>query len=219
MKFLASIQNEADHRALIIAIVILVVLFFIIGLIGMGIRALMGIQTKRIETAMADVTKTHVIQTPAEFRKLAIKKSNRMLYRDTLIPFLLSFIGLLIWTIGNLVYHRWSANIFVDFQDLFFSFDWGAEGVIVKVFGLPLIGQFPPVSHHPEFILDHLCNYIAVAFFLVSWVYYFVVCQAFLSRLYALLHLSRTVFEKNLTDYHADDEDTPIPQKPLPPSE
>ncbi len=219
MKFLASIQNEADHRALIIAIIILVVLFFIIGLIGMGIRALMAIQAKRIETAMADVTKTHVVQTPDEFRKLAIKKSNRMLYRDTLVPFLLCFIGLLIWTIGNLIYHRWGANIFADFQDLFFSFDWEAEGVIVKVFGLSLVGQFPPVSHRPEFILDHLCNYFAVAFFLVSWVYYFVVCQAFLSRLYALFHLGRTVFEKSLTDYHADDGDTPIPQKPLPPSE
>ena len=219
MKFLASIQNEADHRALIIAIIILVVLFFIIGLIGMGIRALMAIQAKRIETAMADVTKTHVVQTPDEFRKLAIKKSNRMLYRDTLVPFLLCFIGLLIWTIGNLIYHRWGANIFADFQDLFFSFDWEAEGVIVKVFGLSLVGQIPPVSHRPEFILDHLCNYFAVAFFLVSWVYYFVVCQAFLSRLYALFHLGRTVFEKSLTDYHADDGDTPIPQKPLPPSE
>ena len=219
MKFLASIQNEADHRALIIAIIILVVLFFIIGLIGMGIRALMAIQAKRIETAMADVTKTHVVQTPDEFRKLAIKKSNRMLYRDTLVPFLLCFIGLLIWTIGNLIYHRWGANIFADFQDLFFSFDWEAEGVIVKVFGLSLVGQFPPVSHRPEFILDHLCNYFAVAFFLVSWVYYFVVCQAFLSRLYALFHLGRTVFEKSLTDYHADDGDAPIPQKPLPPSE
>ena len=215
----AAMQNEADHRALVIGIIILVVLFFFIGLIGMAIRAIMSIQTKRIETAMSDVTKTHVVKNTKEFRTLALKKSNRMLYKDSIIPFLIAIAGILAWAISNLITQRWGANIFSDFGELFFSFNWNADGVIISLFGLKLIGAFPPVASSPTFVLEHLGNYIAVALFITSWVYYFVVCQAFLSRLYALMHLGRTVFEKTLSDYKADNDDPTIPNKPLSPNE
>jgi len=96
-KMFASSMSETDRRALIILIVILVVLMLLLGLIGMGIRKVMEIQQRRVDTYMHDVTVTHVVDTPKKFKTLATKKSNRILFKSMLPAAGIALLSFFIW--------------------------------------------------------------------------------------------------------------------------
>ena len=223
--FLAS-MNEPDRRIWVIVAVIALVLFLLLGLLGMAIRAVMNLQAQKVDTIMSDTVKTHVVDSPKQFKKLAYKKSNRLLYKQSLIPLAISVTALLIWVFSCIAMESWKDNIFAEFQELFFGYEWNAEAevyaespLVVKVFGITLLARFPAVNHEPEFILSHLPAYIEVALFYVSWVWYAVVCQAWISRFIMIQHRSRTIYSKSLKDYK-NEEDIHITQTtPPPPSE
>ena len=215
----AEILNSNERTILIIAIVIAVLLFILLALIGMAVRAVMRFQAKRADTFMHDATKAHVVQTPKQFRRLGFKKNNRALYRDSLIPFFALILLVIAWVIYCLATACWTENLFEEFGELFFTLDWGAEGVWVKVFGITLLGAFPPVTHTPEFHVEHLFAYISVGLLIVIAVYFFVICQAYLSRMVMIWSRSNTVFEKTLEGYNANEDIKVTPKTPLPPSE
>ena len=212
-------SNETDRRALIIGIVILLVLFLIIGLIGGALRFLFLRQSDRAEGMINNVVRAHVVNTPKELKRFGFRKNARALFRDTLWPFLIAFVGMLVWIIENIAVARWGDNIFADFADLFFWFDWGAEGVVVKFFGLPIIAAFPPVSHNPEFHLEPLCHYIECFLFIVAIVWYAVACQGFIARMVRIDNLAHSIFDSSLKDFKAQEDIHVTPEKPLPPSE
>ena len=121
LPILATIEmSENDKRALIALVIILVILFVLIGLLGMAVRKTMEYQGKRADTLMHDVTITKVVTTPLQFRVLGRKKNHRLLYRQSLWPFLVALTGLIIWIIASLATRNWTENIFADFGDLFF---------------------------------------------------------------------------------------------------
>ncbi len=220
---LASIQlSDNDRRALIILVIILVVLMLIIGLIGMAIRKVMQIQAARIDTMMHDVVKTHVVDSPKSFRKLAYKKSWRLLYRQSLWPILIALVGTLIWVLGNAFTGLWQENIFGHCQELFFQWDWVGtpdNPVFVKVFGMSLLSRWPDLAKSPEFIPVHIPSYLAVICYLASWVWYGIACQGFIARLAMIYHRSRTVYSKSLAGYKASEDIDIKPEKPLPPND
>lgn len=219
----ASIQlNDNDRRALIILIVLLIVLMLVIGLLGMAIRKVMQIQAARMDTAMHDVTITHVVNNPKDFKKLALKKNFRILFRQSLWPLVLALLGLLTWVLGNAFTNLWSENIFDHFGDLFFKWDFVGtpdNPVFVKVFGLSLLARWPDVSKSPEFIISHLPSYLACLFYIASWIWYGIACQGFIARLAMSYRRSRTVFSKSLEGYKASDDIKIDAEKPLPPTE
>ncbi len=211
--------SESDKKALIVLLVIAMVLFLIIGLLGVAVRKTMIYQGKKADNMLHDVAITHVVDTPAAFKKLGLKKNCRKLFKESLYPFLIAFIGLLIYLITNIATSRWNENPFVIFSELFYSFDWNAEEVWTKVFGITLLANFPPVSHRPTFILANLPFYIAAACFYVAIVYYLISCQAFISRAIMINRRASSVFEKSLEGFKASEDIKITPDKPLPPSE
>ncbi len=216
----ASLQlSENDRRAIIILVVILVLFFLLFGFIGMGLRKLMEIQGSRIETAMHDVTVTHIVNNAKDFRRLAFKKSNRILFQQSLIPVTIAFLAFLIWLIGNIATSNWKDNIFEQFGELFFHYDWVGtpeDPVFVKVFFLKLLARWPEVSASPTFIPVHIPAYLSVILFIISWVYLAVVSLGYLSRMISTLTLSHSIFKKSLEGFNsADDlkkEMSPSPQ-------
>lgn len=211
--------SESDKKALIVLLVIAMVLFLIIGLIGVAVRKTMIYQGKKADNMLHDVAITHVVDTPAAFKKLGFKKNCRKLFKESLYPFLIAFVGVMVYVITNIATSRWNENPFSIFSELFFSFDWNAEGVWTKVFGITLLASFPPVSHSPTFVLANLPFYIAAACFYVAIAYYLVVCQAFLSRAIMINRRASSVFEKSLEGFKASEDIKITPDKPLPPSE
>ncbi|OPZ37691.1 MAG: hypothetical protein BWY98_00037 [Tenericutes bacterium ADurb.BinA155] len=215
----ASIEmSENDKRALIALIIILVILFVLIGLLGMAVRKTMQYQARYADTMMHDVTVTHVVTTPSQFRILGRKKNHRRLYRQSLIPFAIMATGVLVWVIYCLATSTWTNNIFAEFGDLFFVWDWADSKNWVAVFNLTLLGRWPDLIHAPFIEVTHIASYFEVLFILVGGVWYLVVVQAFISRALQLQKRSRDVFSKSLEGYKANDIDTSkVP--PLPPSD
>lgn len=211
--------SEADRRSLIVGLIILVVLFLFVGLFGGLCRFIFLRQADRAEGFIDNVVRAHVVNTPRELKKFGFKKNNRALFRDSLWPFLVALVALLVWVIENLVSPRWGENIFQSFGELFFWFDWQAEGVIVSFFGLPLIAAFPPVSHTPEFHVEHLGHYIECFLFLVAIVWYAFACQAYIARFTRISSLSHSIFQSSLKDFKAQDDIHVTPESPLPPGE
>lgn len=218
--------SENDRRLLIVLIVLLLVLFLLIGLLGMAIRAVMHHQADKMDTIMSDVARTHVVDSPRQFKKLAFKKNNRLLYRQSLIPFALSALAVLIWVFASLAMGSWGENIFVSFHELFFRFEWNAaaevykeDPLIVRVFGLTILARFPAVKEAPQFHLEHLPSYIEVALFYVSWVWYALNCQAWIARLVMALSRSKSIYSKSLKDFKAEEDIHYTPKNPAPPSE
>lgn len=211
--------SESDKKALIVLLIIAMVLFLLIGLLGIAIRKTMIHQSKKADTLMHDAAITHVVDTPASFKKLGFKKNCRKYFKESLWPFLIAFIGLIIYLITNIATTRWNENPFAIFGDLFFSFNWNEEGLWVNVFGLTLLSRFPGVSHYPTFVLANLPFYISAACFYTSIVYYLIVSQAFFSRQIMIGRRAVSVFEKSLEGYKASEDIKITPDKPLPPSE
>ena len=89
----------------------------------------------------------------------------------------------------------------------------------MKFFGLPIIAAFPPVSHNPEFHLEHLCHYIECFLFIVAIVWYAVACQGFIARMVRIDNLAHSIFDSSLKDFKAQEDIHVTPEKPLPPSE
>lgn len=219
-------MNESDRRLLIILIVILFILFLLIGFIGMAIHATMVHQAGKIDTIMSDAARTHVVDSPKSFKNLALRKSNRLLYRQTLVPFAISVAALLIWVFCCIGMNTWQENIFANFGELFFHYEWDAsveiykdDPLIVKVFGVNLFARFPAVKHSPTFVLNHLPSYIEVALFIVSWVWYAYLCQAWISRFVMIHHRAHTIYSKSLKDFKAEDDIKYTPKNPAPPSQ
>ena len=197
---LASIQmNENDRRAVLVLVIILMVLFLIIGLLGMGIRAAMQYQGKAADTMMYNVSMTHVVNSPKEYRKLGYKKNNRRFFEQALLPIAIIFTGLIIWIVYSAIVNGWKRNIFVEFTDLFFLWHFEDPSNYVKVFGITLLAKWPePIAHHPEFNVHHLASYIETILIIGGSIYFLVVVQAYLARFIAINRRSREIFETSL---------------------
>ena len=223
IRLFASITlSDTDKRALVILLILLVVALLFIGLIGMAIRGTMIHQSKRADAMMHDVAKAHVINNPRAFRIFGTKKNNRALYRDSLIPFAIALVATITLLIFNLATSDWSHNIFEECKELFFEYDWVGtteDPVFVKIFGISVISRWPDVTHTPEFKLEHLCSYIVVFLYVVSWLYYAYVCQAYIAREVMIIQRSNTIYHKSLEGFNANADVNIKPENPIPPSD
>ena len=213
MTFASITLSETDKRALIIFLILAVIVLLIVALIGFAVRKAITFQMKTLDTMMHDVTVTHVVENPKEFKRVGRIKNNRLFYKQSLIPFLIALVGLIIWIITSLAKSNWGINPFEESKDLLFAYDMEEEGLFVTVFGIRLLSHWPNVAHTPEFILEHLPSYLEAICFIVAGIYYLVICQAYFSRYIMILRRSRTVFEKSLEGYNAT-QGTEVPSNP-----
>ena len=227
MNVLATIQfSETDKKALIILLILLVIVILLIGLIGIAVRATMHYQAKRADTMMHDVAVTHVIDTPKSFRRFGFKKNNRALYRDSLLPFVVLCGTILIWVIWNLFVNRWGESVFSISDELFIHTKWDNslypddDPLFVRVFGVWIFARWPEaVEGYPRFDINNLVAYLVAFLYTVDIIWYAVICQAYLARLFRIEYLSRSIYEKSLEGFKAQGDIKVTPDKPLPPSE
>ncbi|MBO4540994.1 MAG: hypothetical protein J5736_03370 [Bacilli bacterium] len=142
--FLASTMTENDRRALIIVIILLLFIFLILGLLGMAIRAILLHQSKAADTLLYDVAVTHVVNNPASYRKLGRKKNVRLFFRQSFIPFLVIAVGILTWVIYSSITSTFDHNIFEEFSDLIFVWDFENPDNYTVVFGITLLAKWNP---------------------------------------------------------------------------
>lgn len=210
--------SESDKKVLIALTIILVILFVLIGLLGIAVKKTMEYQAKRADTFMHDVTVTHVVTTPHEFRVLGRKKNHRLYYKQSLIPFGVILLAFLIWVIYSWAANTWSENIFVSFSDLLFIWDFSDPSIYTDFFNLTIIKQWPALIHGPTFQIEHLAAYFEIPLLFGGVIAYLVMTQAFIARSIQLQRRSRDVFSKSLEGYKANEVD-PSKVPPLPPKD
>ncbi len=208
LPFLASTMNENDRRALIIVIVLLLFIFLILGLIGMAIRAILLHQSKAADTLMYDVAVTHVVNNPADYRKLGRKKNARLFFRQSFIPFLVIALGVLIWVIYSSITSTFDHNIFEEFADLLFLWDFKNPDNYTVVFGITLLAKWPDlIEGHPTFAVEHLASYVEVILIVGGSLAYLYAAQGFMVRALTINRRSQEVFEKSLKGLHVNEVD------------
>ena len=194
--------TEEDTRILIAIFIIVLLVFVIISYIGSLIRRIMKLQAKDLDTSMHDLVSTGVVDTPRYFRRIAIKKNNRLLFKHMRIPFLLLFVSITFMVIYLSWIENYDLSFLWDYQSkgittLFFIFDWPNQPHAL-FFGLNLPSGWPPVLNTPHLEWEAWPSYIFAPLFSVGAVWFLISIQAYVARTWRLWTMSKAVFQKDL---------------------
>lgn len=194
--------GENDKRILISLGILLILLFVIVGYVGLLVERIMKRQAKKAGTMMHDVVAAKVITTEKEFKKFGKKKNNRLFIKQSLIPMSILFLALVIYVIYGAVTRNWLVNIF-DYQKegfgtILFLWNFNDPNIYVNFFGMRIIGQWPPLLNTPHWEAAAWASYIIVPCIFVGGIWYLVTIQAHIARTFKLRKLAKTVFNPTL---------------------
>ncbi|MCQ2787225.1 MAG: hypothetical protein MJ199_02365 [Bacilli bacterium] len=203
MNFLIQL-SENDKRILIALGILLILLFVIVGYIGLLVERIMKHQAKRAGTMMHDVVAAKVITNEKDFKKFGKKKNNRLFVKQSLIPMCILSVALLIYIIYGAITRNWLLQIFdyktEGFGTLFFIWDFNDPSIYIEFFGMRIIGKWPPLISTPHWMAEAWASYIIVPCLFVGGIWYLVDVQAHIARAFRLKKLAKTVFNPTLDD-------------------
>lgn len=196
--------TENDKRLIIALLLILILLFVLIGVIGMLVQRLMRWQGKRMDTLVHDVVITKVIVDKKHLKKYGKKKSWALFFKQSWLPLLLIMLSFLVLLFTCMIRKDFTYDIFdhnkTGFSTLLFLWDFD-NAIYVKVFGVTVLSEWPPLLNSPHFEVEALGSYIFVPLFLVGTIWYLVAVQSYIARRIRLFKLCHSVFEKSLEGY------------------
>ncbi|MDD3207595.1 MAG: hypothetical protein GX816_03565 [Erysipelotrichia bacterium] len=217
------IKLSENEKRLIIALLIAVILVFVlIGFLGLLVKKIMISQAHRADTFMYDLVVTKTVKNPRHFRRVGNKKNHRLLFKQSWLPFLflIASVTFLLTYMG--ITGHWDLNVFdyygtdgtngEGFTTLFFVFDF-ANAPRTEFFGITIVSGWPPVLSSPYLSVNAWPSYVFVPLFLTGGVWYLVCVQAFIARSVRIMFQSKKVFEKRLDNYDATKNplDNPLP--------
>ena len=201
--------TENDKRLFIAFLLVLILLFVLIGYIGMLIIRIMRWQGKKLDNMVADVLTTKVITTKKQFFPYARKKNWRLFFKEAWIPLIILIVSILTYIIRNVVCHDWSYNPFNKedgFSSLLFLWDFGNEDYYTYVFNIKLLAKWPGLINTPHFVVNAIPSYIFVIGSTIGGLWYLWVIQSLIARTIRMFRLSRTVFDKNLDNFNTNED-------------
>ena len=205
--------TENDKRILIALCLVIILVFVLIGFLGLLIIRTMKWQGKKCDTLVSDVVINKIVTTPHQLRKYARIKNIRYFMKQAWLPLLFITIGALLIIIRNIASKDWTYNPFNEkdgFGSLLFLWDFadvGQNNIYTEVFGIKVLAKWPPLYNEPHFVSEAIFAYIAVPLVIVDFVWYLVTAQAYLARTIRGYKLSKQVFEKSLDGFN---QNTPI---------
>ncbi|MCF0117184.1 MAG: hypothetical protein HUJ61_03935 [Bacilli bacterium] len=223
MMFLHLLELTENDKRILIAILLFFFLFFaIVGWIVQGIRKIMHIQGKVVDTYMDDMTKTNVIKSKRRFTKIARYKSRYLLFKQAWIPLLIMAVAWIIVAVYVTISHEDNLLFLFSEKDgfgtLFFIQDW-SKAPRADFFGLHIISGWAPLK---EIVIDDTIvqchpraywssgnwwiSIITVPMMIVSALWFLLITQRFIARDQRIYYLSRILYQKNLEVYAEDPE-------------
>lgn len=200
MRFLIAL-SENDKRILIALGILLILLFVIVGYIGLLVERIMKHQAKKAGTMMHDVVAAKVITTEKEFKRFGKKKNHRLFFKQSLIPITILFVAFIIYIIYGAITRNWLVNIFdykkEGFGTILFLWDF-PNAPRTQFFGMWIICGWPPLLNTPHWEATAWASYIIVPCLFVGGFWYLVTVQAFIARTFRLRKLAKTVFNPSL---------------------
>lgn len=201
MTFLIQL-SENDKRILISIGILLILLFVIVGYVGLLVERIMKHQAKKAGTMMHDVVAAKVITKEKDFKKFGRKKNNRLFFKQTLIPITILFFTLIIYLIYGATSRNWNLNLFDynkdGFGTILFLWNFKDPNIYVEFFGMKIIGKWPPILNVPHWEASAWASYIIVPSLFVGTIWYLIAVQAHIARAFKIKKLAKTVFNPTL---------------------
>ena len=219
--FLITI-SENEKRMLLVLLAAVILVFVLIGLLGLLVKRIMSSQAKRADTFMYDLVYTKAIKNPRHFRRVGFKKNHRLLFQQSWIPFLILLVAAAFLVTYMAIADHWNLNVFdyygtdgtdgEGFMTLFFIFDF-ANAPKSTFFGMQIVSDWPPLLSSPYLSANAWPSYVFVPIFLTGAIWYLICVQAFIARTWRILVMSKKSFEKSLDNYDATKNpiDNPLP--------
>lgn len=199
MNFLIAL-TENDKRILIAIGLLLILIFVLVGYIGLLVERTMKRQAKRAGIMMHNVVAAKVITTPRAFIKFGKKKNNRLFFKQAYIPFIILLFALFIYIIYGAITHNWAYKIFSKedgFGSLLFLWDF-AHAPKVHWFGIEIISGWPDLINTPHFVGTAWAAYLIVPCIFIGGIWLLVIVQAHIARSFRIRKLAKTVFNPTL---------------------
>jgi ABC-type multidrug transport system fused ATPase/permease subunit len=193
--------TENDKRLAIAVLLVLILVFVLIGYIGMLVSRLMKWQGKKVDDMMHDITVTQVVTNSKSFRKIAYKKSGRYFFKQAWIPIIILIVAFIILFICEAI-HDFTYDIFnhetTGFGTLLFIWkDTGEKRIFLEFNSLEMTTTINLI-HSPTFKVEAIWSYVFVPVFLTGAIWYLVNVQCLISRAFRIEKLSRKVYDKSM---------------------
>lgn len=202
--------TENDKRVIIAVLLAVIIIFVLIGVIGMGIQRLMRWQGKRMDTLVHDAVKTRVVDNKKHLKRYGRKKNWNLFFKQSWLPLVLIMLAFLALLITCLIRENFNYNIFdhkkTGFPTILFLWDFQDPESYTVVFGVTVLAKWPPLLNSPHFEIEALGSYIFAPLFLVGTIWYLTAVLAYISRSIRLFHLCTSIFEKTLEGYNQNDD-------------
>ena len=197
--------SENDKRLLIALLLVLILVFVLIGYIGMLVTRIMRWQGKKLDNHVADVLMTKVIDNKKKFIPYALKKNFRLFFKQSWIPIVIMLVATGFLLAKDIIDHNFSYNPFNShdgFSTLLFLWDFGNDEYYTTIFGIKVLSTWPALINEPHLVKEAWVSYIFVPGAFIGGLWYLWAVQSFISRLIRMFKLSRTVFDKNLDNFN-----------------
>jgi hypothetical protein len=212
-RYLVEISmSENDKKLLIVLLVIAILLFILLGLIGMLIRYVMKLQGEKIDNYVAEPVRYRVLGDATHFTAFAKAVNRRLLFKQALVPWMIALLSLVVYIIYAAASDQWGRNYWGEFGTLFYQWDWANKNNYVTFWGMTLLAKWPDVLASPSWHNEYWISYILVPMWLTSIVYYLVVSQAFIARLITLNRRAHSIYSQSLENFNYYDS---MPQNNL----
>ncbi len=205
MNILISL-TENDKRLIVALLLVIILVFVLIGYIGMIITRVMKWQGKKMDNLVHDVVITKVITDKKHFIRYGRKKNWRTFFKQAWKPIIIMAVGIIVLLIRNMIYRDFSYNVFdykkTGFNTLLFLWDFSSKDIYADIFGMKVLAKMPPLLNTPHFELEAWTSYIFMPCMIVGGCWYLVALQSLIARTIKLFKLSHSVFDKSLDGYN-----------------
>ena len=200
--------SENDKRLLIALLLVLILVFVLIGYIGMLITRIMKWQGKMLDNLVADVLYTRVVTTRKHFFRYANKKNWRMFYKQSWVGIIILITAAVVLIIRDAIAKDFTYNPFNQndgFATVLFLWDFANPDYHTTIFGIEVLSQWPPLINSPHFVIEAWASYIFVPGAVIGGLWYLWAVQCLIARTIRMIRLSRTAFDKNLDNFNQND--------------
>ena len=207
--------TESDKRLIVVLLLVFILVFVIAGYIGVAISKVMHHQGKKMDDLVHDVVVTGVITEEKKLVKFGIKKNHQYFLKKAWIPAVIMAVSGLILLIYFII-HGFDVDIKdyheTGFGTLLWIFDWDNAPRSV-FFGKEIISEWPAVISTPHWSWKAWGSYLFIPGIITGGVWFLLCVQAYIARIYRLLRLSKSVFNKSLENFNPDE----APRSPINP--
>lgn len=192
--------SENEKRLILVIFIILIVVFYVLGLLYDAVIKYMAKQGADVGRLMGTLIKSGYITDAKHFRKIALKKSRLEFFKNFLKTFFSMIVWFAVYGTVSLFYTHW-LNLFdyniEGFTTLFYQFDFANTPTTI-VFGLTVISDFPPVLKYPFFSVPAIPSYILGLSGLVIILIFIHQVSSFLARTIYIFQRSKKLFQVDI---------------------